>query len=84
MGLEGLQSRRTCTPARTHARGDVRKPPRRDIRMSFQNTRGPLTSLWENPGLGGASPAQVSRKFVRRHGTTDLHEFRRLAARRFR
>ena len=38
-------------------------PPRRDFRVSFRNCRRALTSPWEHPGLGGASPAQVSRKF---------------------
>jgi hypothetical protein len=44
--------------------GGVRKPPRREFRVSFRNSRGPLTSPWEHPGHGGGSLAQVSRKFV--------------------
>jgi hypothetical protein len=64
--------------------GDVRKPPRRDFRASFRHSRGPLTSPWKHPGLGGASPAQVLRKFVHSRGTTDLHVFGKHGARRVR
>jgi hypothetical protein len=45
---------------------------------------GPFTSPREHPGLGGASFAQVSRKFARRRGTTDLRVVGKRGAHRVR
>jgi hypothetical protein len=50
--------------------------------VSFRNSWGPLASPWAHSGLGGASPAQVWRKFVHTCGTVDLQVFGKHGVRR--